>query len=179
MAIGDADGLCAQDSGSKQTPSGYPASPGERSLPLGTIDSDTRWAFRALSPVTVSSPIVRLGDVVQPLNPNTAGWQRLRRSPIGLLPLGSQPMTIQRDRLERAVLNAEATPLAIDWIGPEKIEVTYVEAAPKSVVARERAEMTTPAVAQASYQTDVPESASAAAASSSPVSESVADRIGH
>jgi flagella basal body P-ring formation protein FlgA len=56
------------------------------------------------------------------------GWPRLRRSPIGLLPVGSQPLTIDRDRLERAILDAEATPLAIDWYGPRKIEVSYLQA---------------------------------------------------
>ncbi len=63
-----------------------------------------------------------------------AGWQRLKRSPIGLLPLGSEPMTIQRTRLERAILDAEATPLAIDWIGPREIEVAYRAPDPSSDV---------------------------------------------
>ncbi len=100
----------------------------ESGIATATIDAQTRWAFRALSPVTVSSPIIRLGDVVKPLDPNMAGWQRLRRSPIGLVPLGGQSMTIQRDRLAKAIYDAEATPLAIDWIGPTKIQVVYREA---------------------------------------------------
>ena len=106
----------------------------KRSQSIGTIDTSTRWAFRTVSPVFIPSSIVRLGDVVQPLNPNMAGWQRLKRSPIGLLPLGSEPMTIQRTRLERAILDAEATPLAIDWIGPREIEVAYRAPDPSSDV---------------------------------------------
>ena len=97
-------------------------------VPVSTIDARTRWAFRTRSPATVSSPIIRLGDVVEPLDPNLGGWSRLCRSPIGLLPLGSQPLTIDRDRLERAILDAEATPLAIDWYGPRKIKVSYLQA---------------------------------------------------
>ena len=53
-----------------------------------SVDAKTRWAFRAVSPVTVHSNIVRLGDVVRPLDPDMAGWQRLSRSVIGLVPLG-------------------------------------------------------------------------------------------
>ncbi len=77
--------------------------------------------------MTVNSPIIRLEDVVRPLDPNMAGWQRLRRSPIGLVPIGGQPMTIHRDRLAQAIHDAEATPLAIDWIGPTEIKVLYRE----------------------------------------------------
>ena len=89
------------------------------------IDVHTRWAFRAISPVKVSSQIIRLGDVVTPVDSNIAAWQRLRRSPIGLLPVNGTSMAIDRTRLEKVIRNAEATPLAIDWIGPQKITVSY------------------------------------------------------
>ncbi len=92
---------------------------------IATIDANTRWGFRTISPVTVNSLIIRLGDVVQPLDPNMAGWQRLRRSPIGLVPINGQPMTIRRDRLAKAIHDAEATPLSIDWVGPTEIKVLY------------------------------------------------------
>ena len=62
-----------------------------------------------------------------PLDPNMAGWQRLSRSPIGLVPLSGQPMMIRRERLAKAIRGAEATPLAIDWVGPTNIEVIYRE----------------------------------------------------
>lgn len=54
-----------------------------------------------------------------------AGWQRLRRSPIGLVPIDGRPMTIRRARLAEAIRDAEATPLAIDWVGPTAIKVLY------------------------------------------------------
>lgn len=92
---------------------------------LSSINASTRWTLRALSPVTVTSPIIRLGDVVQPLNPNLAGWPRLRGSVIGLMPLGGQPMTIQRDRLAAAIIDAEATPRMLEWLGPTAIKVKY------------------------------------------------------
>lgn len=96
----------------------------ETGFELATIDAGTRWTLRTVSPVTVSSPIVRLGDVVQPLDPNVAGWQRLLRSPVGLVPLGGQTMTIERARLARAIQDTEATPRHIDWLGPDTIQVT-------------------------------------------------------
>ncbi|QDT06200.1 flagellar basal body P-ring biosynthesis protein FlgA [Rubripirellula lacrimiformis] len=95
-----------------------------------TIDANTRWSFRTVSPVTVTSPIVRLGDVVQPIDPHQSGWQRLSRSAIGLVPVSGRTMTIQRDRLNKAILNAEATPHVIDWHGPTEIQVDYRQPRP-------------------------------------------------
>ncbi|WP_186775256.1 flagellar basal body P-ring formation chaperone FlgA [Rubripirellula tenax] len=93
-----------------------------------TIDSKTHWAFRTVSPVTVTSPIVRLGDIVEPLDPHQAGWQRLRRAAIGLVPVSGETMTIRRERLGKAILAAEATPRSIDWHGPSEIQVVYRKA---------------------------------------------------
>ncbi len=92
---------------------------------MATVGVGTRWAFRTLSPVTVSSPIVRLRDVIKPLDPDISGWQRLSRSPIGLVPINGDPMVIDRDRLSKAIRNAEATPAEIDWVGPRRIQVHY------------------------------------------------------
>lgn len=64
-----------------------------------------------------------------------AGWQRLKRSPIALLPVNARPMKIDRLRLERAILDAEATPLAIDWIGPDQISVRFQESDDTSLAA--------------------------------------------
>lgn len=76
-----------------------------------------------------------------------AGWQRLRRSPVGLVPINGQPMTIRRDRLAQAIDDAEATPLAIDWIGPAEIKVEYRKLDPAEVRAREADK-----VAQVAYE---------------------------
>jgi flagella basal body P-ring formation protein FlgA len=97
----------------------------QRGVEVASVDANTRWGFRSLSPVTLASPIVRLGDVAVPLNPNMAGWQRLRRFPIGLVPLDGHPMTIDRNRLTELILAAEATPQTIDWVGPDKIVVLH------------------------------------------------------
>tara|TARA_R110002049_G_scaffold72490_6_gene187375 strand:- start:55540 stop:56895 length:1356 start_codon:yes stop_codon:yes gene_type:complete len=101
-------------------------SPGaRRAVRPAQITATTRWAFRALDSVTVHSPIVRLGDVVRPLDPDMAAWQRLSRSPIALVPVGGEVMTIDRVRLSEAITSAEATARAIDWIGAQRIKVHY------------------------------------------------------
>lgn len=136
---------------------------------LSTIDTQTRWTFRALSPVIVHSPIIRLGDVVEPLNPNIAAWQRLRYSPIGLVPLGGHPMTIRRDRLESAICDAEATPLNIEWLGPKTIRVVYQRAIDSD---------TNPPTRQVAYTAAaVQQHAAAAAMPSEPLLKIEADRI--
>ncbi len=101
------------------------AAQGQRALFDSTIDANTRWSFRAISPVTVTSPIVRLSDIVEPLDSTQSGWQRLGRAAVGLVPVSGEPMTIQRDRLNKIILSAEATPSFIDWHGPKEIHVTY------------------------------------------------------
>lgn len=98
--------------------------------------ASNHWTLRVLSPVTVSSPIVRLGDVVQPLDSQMPQWDRLRHAPIGLLPLNSQPMRIQRDRLHRAIRDATAQSPVIDWVGPAEIEVQYRRDQPNASVER-------------------------------------------
>lgn len=104
-------------------------------LELDTIDAKTRWSFRSKSPVTISSSIIRLGDVAEPLDPYIGAWNRLKNAPIGLLPVGGKTMTIDRNRLNDALRNAEATPRSIDWIGPEQIEVVYRKDAVPSLAA--------------------------------------------
>lgn len=96
-----------------------------RDLNLATIDAGTRWAFRTLPSVVVNSPIIRVGDVVRPIDAAMEGWERIRRATIALVPLNGQPMILDRSRLHQAIIGAEATPVAIDWVGPEKIRVEY------------------------------------------------------
>ncbi|MEM1070167.1 MAG: flagellar basal body P-ring formation chaperone FlgA [Planctomycetota bacterium] len=94
-------------------------------IEVASVSSKTRWGFRVVASATVSSPIVRLGDVAIPLDPNMAGWQRLSRLSIGLVPLDGHPMRIERRRLAEILRNAEATANTIEWLGPEKIVVEY------------------------------------------------------
>lgn len=102
----------------------------QRGIELATVHAGTRWGFRALENASVTTPIIRLRDVAIPLDPNMAGWQRLSRLAIGLVPLDGHPMTIERRRLTEVIRNVEATPDAIDWVGPKKITVHYQ---PKSI----------------------------------------------
>ncbi|WP_442509646.1 flagellar basal body P-ring formation chaperone FlgA [Novipirellula sp. SH528] len=99
------------------------------SSPGTTIDVATNWTFRMKSESVVNSPIVRLGDVVVPLDPNIPGWPRMSRSAVGLVPVSGKAMRVDRQRLTEVILNAEATPRRLYWIGPDTAEVTYVAVA--------------------------------------------------
>ncbi len=92
---------------------------------IQSIDSQTTWAFQLREEVVLSSPIVRLGDIAEPLNPNLAAWPRLKRVSVGLLPTDGTPMVIQRDRLSHAITTIEATPRQIDWYGKSETTVHY------------------------------------------------------
>lgn len=174
-AIGDPAVLCAQEQATRSPRGQRLQAAASRSL--GSIDGDTRWALRAVSPVFVSSPIVRLGDVVQPLDPDMVGWERLRRSPIALVPMGTQPMTIQRARLEQAILNAEATPLAIEWYGPTEIHIAYRPPAPNATVSADVSNSEPSMVTTAAYPQTVPPQS--VRTTESPLSQSEAERFTH
>ena len=94
-------------------------------IEVASVDTSTRWGLRSLGSVSIASPIVRLGDVAAPLDPNMAGWQRLSRITIGLVPLDGHPMKIDRRRLAEVIRGVEATPNVIDWVGPEEIVVEF------------------------------------------------------
>jgi flagella basal body P-ring formation protein FlgA len=113
-------------------------------------NASTRWAFETRASVIVTSPIVRLGDVINPINSGLAAWQRLSQSPIGLVPIGGQAMTIDRDRLTSIILGAEATPHSIDWMGPKTIHVHYQANNDSADVASQR---NTNSLQQTAYQT--------------------------
>lgn len=119
---------------------------------LATIDADTRWVLKTRSPVRLGSPIIRLGDVVEPTGEAISSWPRLARSPIGMFPVNVSRVTIDRNRVARALEKTEATPRAIDWVGPASIEVIYDPSA-RHDAADHDANGSTGAVAPASYQT--------------------------
>ncbi|MDG2224054.1 MAG: flagellar basal body P-ring formation chaperone FlgA [Rubripirellula sp.] len=104
---------------------GYAQYASQQGIEVASIDANTRWGLRSLGSVSIASPIVRLGDVAVPLDPNMAGWQRISRITIGLVPLDGHPMKIDRRRLTELIRGTEATPHRIDWVGPEKIVVGY------------------------------------------------------
>ena len=105
--------------------SGYGQYASEQGIEVASVDTGASWGFRSLGSVSIASPIVRLGDVAAPLDPNMAGWQRLSRITIGLVPLDGHPMKIDRRRLSEVIRGVEATPNVIDWVGPEKIVVEF------------------------------------------------------
>ncbi|MFG0261065.1 MAG: flagellar basal body P-ring formation chaperone FlgA, partial [Novipirellula sp. JB048] len=99
---------------------------------MTSLDHTGSWTFRLKDRSVIHSPIVRLGDVVVPLDPNLSKWPRLSRSAVGLVPVNGKAMRIDRDRLSEVILNADATPRRIDWVGPDTAEIVY-QAAPQGV----------------------------------------------
>jgi len=97
------------------------------------IGETSTWMFRAKSGVTLNSKMIRLSDVAEPVDPRLAAWNRLKGSVVGLIPVDRDRVTIRRDRLAAAVARAEASPVRIDWIGAQNIEVTYVATEKASV----------------------------------------------
>ena len=95
------------------------------------MTEQTVWAFRAKSEVEIGTLVIRLGDLIEPIDQHLPAWPRLSRTTIGLVPVGGQTMVIQRERLTRMMLNLEATPKQIQWMGSERITVRYRQGAPR------------------------------------------------
>lgn len=100
------------------------ASPGASS-PSPAGPAEGRWTFHARSPVTIESPIIYLRDVLRPQDPDFAPWERIGRSPLGLVPTDGTPTRIRRQRLADAIRGMEATTAVVEIHGPESIEVAY------------------------------------------------------
>ena len=79
--------------------------------------------FRSLKSVSLSSNLIRLGDVVEPVDPELPGWDQISRLGIGLVPVGGDEMLIERVRLESFIHSGQKKPTLIRWIGPPKIRV--------------------------------------------------------
>ncbi len=88
-----------------------------------TIDAETRWQFVTRESIVVESSIIRLRDVIRPLQPDLTSWKRLAESTIGLMPADGGDAKISRDRLADLIARAEATPERIKIFGPETIVV--------------------------------------------------------
>ncbi|TWU45165.1 flagellar basal body P-ring biosynthesis protein FlgA [Novipirellula aureliae] len=107
--------------------------PVRRSAPRTvSVDAETAWTFRMKQDVVLSSPIVRLGDIIVPLDPNLPQWSRLSRASVGLLPVDGTAMRIDRERLAKLIVRAEATPHAILWVGGESTSIRYLPSAEES-----------------------------------------------
>lgn len=90
-----------------------------------SVDAETSWTFRMKQDVVLSSPIVRLGDIIAPLDSNLPQWPRLSRASVGLLPVDGTAMRIDRERLSKLIVRAEATPHSLHWVGSESISIRY------------------------------------------------------
>ncbi|MFG0291271.1 MAG: flagellar basal body P-ring formation chaperone FlgA [Rhodopirellula sp. JB044] len=90
---------------------------------IGMIDADTRWQFVTREEIEVSRSIIRLSDVIRPLESDLVAWQRLADASIGLMPVDGSDAKISRDRLADLISRATATPGRIKIYGPETIVV--------------------------------------------------------
>lgn len=79
--------------------------------------------LRSRKDVTLSSNLIRLGDVVEPVDPDMPGWAQLARLGIGLVPVDGTEMVIERERLESFIHSGHKSPILIRWIGPAEIKV--------------------------------------------------------
>lgn len=83
----------------------------------------TAVTFRSLKKVSLSSDLIRLGDVVEPMDPELPGWSHLSKLGIGLVPVDGTEMVIERVRLEPFIHSGQENPILIRWIGPVGIRV--------------------------------------------------------
>jgi len=100
------------------------ASSVSRSTPrVATIDESTRWQFVSREMIEIQTSIIRLGDVIRPLQPDLIAWKRLSGATIGLMPADGGDAKVSRDRLADLISRAKATPQRIKIYGPETILV--------------------------------------------------------
>lgn len=84
----------------------------------------TAVTLRARESVSLASNLIRLGDIVEPVDPDLSGWAQLARLGIGLVPLDGTEMVIERDRLEPFIHSGHKSPVLIRWLGPRQIKVS-------------------------------------------------------
>ncbi|MFG0266999.1 MAG: flagellar basal body P-ring formation chaperone FlgA [Rhodopirellula sp. JB055] len=109
------------------TPSGQSQTGQFRGPHSQTIDAETRWQFSVVENASTSSPIIRLRDVVRPLQAKMAAWPRLADATVGLMPLDGSPAKISRDRLADLIVGGQATAGRIKIYGEETIVIHAVQ----------------------------------------------------
>lgn len=87
-----------------------------------TIDSGTRWLVRTSPQCEVTGAVVRLSDVAN-LVGSHAAWDRIKNTPIAMIPSGTGGVTIGRDRLADVISRSPAVPNHIDVVGTKNIVV--------------------------------------------------------
>ena len=103
------------------------------------------WSLHLKDRVTVSSPLLRLRDVVNPIDSDPVWWDRAGASIIGLMPVDKHVMAIPRTRLIDAMSRSTITP-EIMWSGANEVQVTF----------ERRADDAAPLVTQVSVQSLAP-----------------------
>ncbi|WP_417745802.1 flagellar basal body P-ring formation chaperone FlgA [Rosistilla oblonga] len=105
------------------------------------------WTLQLKPNVTVTSSIVRVEDVVQPVSIPDNVWDQLRKSTVGLIPTDGRPLQLMRYRLAEALNHSKLVTAPILWVGPEstsvrsnpvvqvaaKVVTTMAEVAPKEI----------------------------------------------
>lgn len=87
------------------------------------IDESTLWQFVSRESIAIDGDIIRLSDVIRPLEPNLVAWSRLSEATVGLMPADGGVAKISRDRLAQKIASAKATPEKVKIYGPETIVV--------------------------------------------------------
>ncbi|TWT91919.1 flagellar basal body P-ring formation chaperone FlgA [Neorhodopirellula pilleata] len=121
-----------------------------------TIDESTRWQFVSRENIVVDRPIIRLADVVRPLEPDLVAWARLGQSTIGLMPADGGDAKVSRDRLAQLIAGANATPGRIKIYGPDTIVVQRARTIPaayeESTASVDESTVSDSSLAQTAYQ---------------------------
>ncbi|QDV67490.1 flagellar basal body P-ring biosynthesis protein FlgA [Rosistilla carotiformis] len=105
------------------------------------------WTLQLKPNVSVTSSIVRVEDVVQPVSIPDNVWEQLRKSTVGLVPTDGRPLRLMRYRLAEALNHSKLVTAPILWVGPEstsvrsnpivqvaaKVVTTVAEVAPKEI----------------------------------------------
>ena len=123
-----------------------------------TIDESTRWQFVSRENISIDRPIIRLADVVRPLEPDLVAWSRLGQSTIGLMPADGGDAKVSRDRLAQLIAGANATPGRIKIYGPDTIVVQRARTIPvayeKANVSADWSTGSDSSVAKTAYEVD-------------------------
>ncbi len=81
------------------------------------------WSLHMKKNAIVTTPLLRLRDVADPVDRAAPWWERTGNSIIGLMPVGGHEMVIQRSRLAE-MLARSTSATDIEWSGPDTVRVT-------------------------------------------------------
>ena len=88
-------------------------------------DSAAAHPLRLSARAAVSSPLIRLRDIAQPIGTASSWWDRTGSLVVGLMPLDGGEMVIELARLAEALAADPAVP-PLEWTGPDRVCVRMV-----------------------------------------------------